>query len=220
MRAPACGLLLALALASTGCDALLTAPAPAVSEIAVSFLVDGPAERGVTRAFDKVDRVYLLFVRPDSAQRDTILRLTPSDGVARVRLVLHSDERVQALGIFAQLRSGQASLFQGQRVIRVESGTPTSTEITLSAIAAALRADRRLVSLATVGDTTRLSATAHFATGDTLATGVGTWVSEDPSIVLVTPAGLVAGRAVGETHLVVRYQGLADTILARVVAGR
>ncbi len=220
MRCRATGLMFALALASSGCDALLTEPAPALSQFSVSFAVDASEERGVTQAFDKVNRVYLLFIRPDGAERDTILRITPNDGVARARLVLHSDERVQALGVFAQLRAGQVSLFEGQSVIRVESGTATSKEIALSAIAFLLRADRQLVSLAAVGDTARMSATARFASGDTLAVGAGTWTSQDPSIVLVTAGGLAVGRAVGETQLVVRYEGLADTVRARVITAR
>ena len=38
--------------------------------VSVSFALEGASTAGVTAAFAKVDRVYLLFVRPDSAQRD------------------------------------------------------------------------------------------------------------------------------------------------------
>lgn len=220
MSARTGGLLILAAVAASGCDALLTEPAPALPEVEVSFAIEGAATDGIAQAFDKVNRVYLLFVRPDSAKRDTIIRVTPREGVAKVRLVLETNERVHALGVYAQLLAGQAPLFEGQRVIRVQIGTPTSAEIQLSAIPSSLRADRPSLSLPMVGDTTRISATLRFASGDTLAAGVGTWTSQNPDIVFVTGGGLAVGRAVGVTQLIVRFQELADTVQARVVSGR
>lgn len=220
MRARAVLALLVASVALSACDALLTEPSPALPEVSVSFAIEGSNSAGVSQAFDKVDRVYLVFVRADSAQRDTTIRISPQNGVARVRLVLPTNERINALGVFAQLRAGQAPLFQGERIIRVEIGTPTSAEIPLSAVPFALRADRSSVSLPMVGDTTRLGTTLYFASGDTLASGVGTWTSQNPEVVFVTTAGLAVGRAVGQTQLIVSFQDLADTVSARVVSGR
>ena len=84
----------------------------------------------------------------------------------------------------------------------------------------ALRADRNNLVLPQVGDTARLNTSLLFASGDTIATGVGRWSSLDPEIVFVTNAGLAVGRGVGMTHLVTEHQGLADTVQARVVSGR
>ena len=162
-----CGLASAIALAS--CDDLLTDPAPAQPEVVVSFSVEGAAIGGAAQAFDKVNRAYLLFVRPDSAQRDTIIRVTHVNGLARARLILNTKERVNALGVYAQLRRGEAPLFQGSRIIRIELGKPTSAEIPISPVPAYLRADRNVLTLAAVGDTARLSTAVLFATGDTIS---------------------------------------------------
>ncbi len=213
------GPILLSALLLSACDALLTEPAPAAPEVSVAFSVLGAQDAGIQSAFQKVDRAHLVFVRPDSARRDTIVRLSPRDGSARARLVLESKERVSALGVFAELRAGQAPLFEGSRVIRVEIGAPTSAEISLAPVPFALRADRQLLTLQ-LGDTTRLSTTLYFASGDTLAVDVGTWTSLDPQVVFVTERGLAGGRSLGETHLLVRYEDLADTVTARVVGGR
>ena len=207
-----------MALTAAGCDLLLTEPAAPEAAVSVSFAVTD-AQR-VSATFDKVDRVYLLFVRPDSSRRDTILPLASRDGVARARLALRSDDRVQALGIFAQLRSGQTPLFQGERIIRVAIGEPVSVEIPISGIPVALRASRDAVVLPSVGDTTRLGTTLYFANGDTLAQNVGTWTSQNPQIVFVTAGGLAAARAVGETRLLASYGELRDTVDVRVNAGR
>lgn len=201
------------------CDALLTEPGPAAPEITVGFAFEDASEAGIARAFDRVNRVFLRFARPDGASRDTIVRVVSNDGLARARLVLDAGERVSALGVFAQLRVGETPLFEGERVVKVEVGTPTSVEIPLSAVPGFIRADRRQFALASPGDTVRLSADLLFASGDTLASGVGQWTSLDPQVVAVTPAGLAVGRAPGLTGLVVRFETLSDTVEARVTGG-
>lgn len=208
---------LCAAVASAGCDALLTEPAPAPPEVSVSFALQAADGPGVGAAFAKVDRVFLRFVRPDSASRDTVIRLSPRDGTARVRLVLDTRERISALGVFAALAKGGDPLFEGSRVVRVQVGQPTSAEIPLTPVAARVRASRPAIQL-TVGDTLRLSSSVTFATGDTIAGLTGVWASENPLVVFVTPGGLAAARQTGDTRLVVRYRDLADTVLARVRA--
>jgi hypothetical protein len=204
----------------TACDALLTDPAPASPDIDMSFAIEGATSDGVVAAFDRVNRVYLRFTRPDSVQRDTIIRFTHTDGVAKVRLVLDTKERVAALGIFAELRVNTTPLFQGARVIRVENGTATSAEITLAPVPAHLRADRNALVFENVGDTVRLASAVLFASGDTIPDAAGSWVSEDATIVQVTPAGLAIARHVGETRLLVRFGSLTDTVPARVLKER
>jgi hypothetical protein len=214
----AVGLLAAVVTAS--CDKLLTDPAPALPEVIVSFNVDGATLGGAAQAFDKVNRAYLLFVRPDSAQRDTLVRVTHVNGAARVRLILKSKERVHALGVYAQLRRGEAPLFQGSKVIRIEVGKPTSAQIPILPVPFRLRADRHALTLPAVGDTAHLSSAVLFATGDTIHGLAGTWSSDNADIVFVTQAGLAVGRNQGQTVLRARYGELSDSVVARVLGGR
>jgi hypothetical protein len=210
-------------LASTvlaGCDALMTEPAAAPSDMNVSFAIEGSAGGGVAAAFDRVNRAYLLFTRADSAQRDTIVPVFNRDGVARVRLALPTNERIAALGVYAELRAGKVPLFAGKRIIRIQIGSATSAQIPLEPVPAAVRASRPAVTFANVGDTVRLSSAVLFASGDTIPGVTGAWTSENNQIVAVTPAGLALGRAVGETHLLVHFGQLVDTVPARVLAGR
>jgi len=145
-------LTLALALLPVGCDLLLTDPAPAAPQVSVSFALQGTDPEGIARAFSRVNRVLLVFVRPDGAQRDTILRVTESDGRLTTRLVLDSDERVEALRIFAQLRVNTTPLFEGDRTLSVRVGAPTSAELSVTPISAALRGSPRQGVLEVVGD--------------------------------------------------------------------
>lgn len=204
----------------SACESLLVDPAPATPEVLVSLTVEGAASGGVTQAFDRVNRALLRFTRPDSASRDTVIRVTNENGVARARLILDTKERVSALGVYAELRANTVPLFAGARIIRVESGTATSVEIGISPVPASIRADRQALQLQQVGDTARLSSAVLFASNDTISGLAGEWFSENPAIVFVTPAGLAVAREVGETRLLVRYQSLADTVSARVVSGR
>ncbi len=203
----------------TGCDALLTEPAPAGPEVAVSFQVDASGD-GVSRAFSRINRAYLQFIRPDSARRDTLVRVVDVDGVKRVRLRLDTRERVRALGVAAELRFNDKALFKGVRVIRIQIGAPTSAEIPLSPIPAFVRAGERTIRFQHVGDTARLSAAVLFATGDTIPGAPVQWTSANPEVVFVTPAGLAAARQPGETELFVAHGALRDTVLARVAGNR
>lgn len=199
------------------CDELLTDPAPALPEVIVSFQVDGATIGGAAQAFDKANLAYLLFTRPDSAQRDTLVWITHVDGVARARLIIKSNERVSALGVYAQLRRGLAPLFHGSRVIRIEVGKPTSAEIPILPVPTYVRADRQALFLPVVGDTARLSSAVLFATGDTIHGLAGTWSSDNAEIVLVTQAGLAVGLSQGQTILRTRYGELSDSVVAHVL---
>ena len=66
-----------VATTSSACEALLTDPAPATPDVDVSFTLEGEAAGGMAEAFDRVDRVYLVFTRADSAQRDTVIWSEP-----------------------------------------------------------------------------------------------------------------------------------------------
>lgn len=209
-------LLVACSLGAAGCEALLTEPAPHDAGVALEFSV-ATASGGTAEAFAKVNRVYLLFVRPDSATRDTVLALQVRDGVGRARLALRSDERVAALGVYAQLGRGPVPLFEGQRTVRVQVGQPTSLDIPLVAIPAMVRGEPGRIQILR-GDTTRVRAAVLFATGDTIAAAAVRWESADPTVAAVTPAGLVLGRAPGTTVLIVRHEALADTVGVDVLA--
>jgi len=208
-----------LALGGAACDVLLTDPAPARIEASVSFDLGATDSNGVARAFARVNRVYLVFARPGGGQRDTILPVLNANGVAKTRLVLESGDRVQALGIFAQLRENSTPLFQGERTLAVQGGTAPTAEVPVAPIAAVIRGTPRQPVLGAVGDTIRLGSTVLFASNDTLATDVGQWTSLAADVVFVTPGGLAVARRSGQAPLVVRYEELADTIQVRVPAG-
>ncbi|MFQ5536818.1 MAG: Ig domain-containing protein [Gemmatimonadota bacterium] len=197
------------------CDSLLTDPAPPITEVRIHFAVEDGARGRTARAFGRANRVFLRLIRPDSAQRDTVVALVRRDGLARARLVLHTRERTPALGIYAQLRAGQLGLFEGRKVVRVEIGAPTAAEIDLAPIVAAVRAERKAL-LLTQGDTLSLHAAALFATGDTVETAAPVWSSEDPAVVAVSRGGLVRARKPGDVRLLVFYREVGDTVRVRV----
>ena len=203
----------------TGCDSLINPPATPGPETMVSFSLEGTTDDGILRAFRKATQAYLLFTRPDSVQRDTLLRIFPHDGLARVRLVLDTRERVNALGVYGQLRAGSHPLFESFRVIRVELGKPTSVQMPVSPIPAHLVADR-VQFVMTVGDTVHLSSAVLFATGDTIPGLAGVWSSGNAQIVAVTPGGISLGRGAGEAFLHVGYGELRDSVGVRVLANR
>jgi len=206
-----------LVLGATACDLLITEPAPASHGLDVSFAIEAASNDGITDAFDRVDRVYLRFTRADSAQRDTILAVANRDGEARARLVLDPNERIAALGVYAELRAGQVGLFQGARVIRVENGTATSAEISLTPIPAAIQASPSQVTFQTVGDTVHLTSAILFASGDTIPGVTGSWASEDASVVAVSAGGIALARGVGQTRLQVRYGTLTSLVNVQVL---
>lgn len=201
------------------CDLLMAPPAEETPETTIAFSLEELPLGRSGLAFDKADRVYLLFSRPDSVQRDTIVPLSRSDGLARARLVLDPRERVDALGVYAQLMAGPAGLFEGFKIVRVVLGEPTTAQIPLAPIPAHLVADRHLLAM-TVGDTIRLSAALLFATGDTISRGSGQWLSDNGQVAAVSAAGLAWARAPGATLLRVGFQELRDSVLVQVSPAR
>lgn len=209
--------LAACLVAAAGCDLLMAPPAEAPPTTTLSFAIQGLPEGNAARAFDRADRAYLLFTRPDSAQRDTIVPLTRSGNgsVARALLTLDTRDRVEALGIYAQLGAGPVGLFEGFAVVRIEVGGPTSAEIPLVPVPGRLAADRDALTIR-VGDTAFLSSVLLFATGDTIAPGLGQWVSADPRVATVTPIGAVLATGPGQTVLRVGYRELSDSVRVTV----
>ncbi len=210
--AAACLSLAALA----GCDALLVSPAPAAPDLSVSFALAGASADGTAAAFAKADRVWLRFIRADSATRDTIIRTRPRGATVRVRLALDTRERVKGLGVQAELRLGGRALFAGHAIVAVEPGKPVSATIPIAPVAAALRVDRDVPTFEALGDTIRLASAVLFATGDTIPGVAASWSSEADSIVQVTRAGLAIARGDGRTRLLARYGPLADSVAVRV----
>lgn len=203
--------------ALTACDALLTDPASPTESVSVQFQIEGDLLGGTAEAFARVDRVYLRFDRPDESFRDTIVALQPADGVARVALSLETDERVEGLGIGAELRSGTIGVFQGGTVVQIVPGEPTRTEIALSPIAASIEVAQTEVTLLGIGVGVQLESAVLYGTGDTISGLSGTWTSEDPSIVSVSSTGLAVAQSLGQTRLEVRFGTLAATVLAEVL---
>jgi Bacterial Ig-like domain (group 2) len=202
------------------CDLLLTEPRPATTDIGVSFQIEGEPIGGPAEAFSKVTRVFLRLARPDSTLRDTVIAVTPIDGVVRAGVSLQTDEQIDSLRIVARLGYGTAAnpvaLFEGTAIVRIEPGVPTSAEIALAPIPAVLVPDRTALVIPNVGETAQLGSAVLFASSDTVPGLEGTWLSEDPSIISVTPAGLATAQQIGRTRLELRYDTLADTIAAVV----
>ncbi|MDX1450098.1 MAG: Ig-like domain-containing protein, partial [Acidimicrobiia bacterium] len=200
-----------LAAVLAGCDALLTEPAPPPATVDISFQISAAPLGGPATAFAKVRRVRVVFARPDSTTRDTVFSVVPVDGRIRVPVALEVEERVEALGIGATLGVLTTSLFQGTTVVRIEPGEPTSAVIDVQAIPAAVGAEAPVILIPNVGESVQLSSAVLFASGDTITGLQGSWLSEDPSIVSVTPDGLATAQQLGQTRLEVRYETFADT---------
>ena len=210
------GALFAL-LTVAACDALLTEPAaPAGTEVSFS-VAPSPPPPGIGRAFAKLDRVRLSFVRPDSMVRDTLLPLVVTDTAARVRLVLAPNERVTALGIRAELLAGAQALFEGTAIVRVALGEPVSARIGLDPIAHHVMVPAPTVTLTALGDTLQLVGAVVFATGDTIDGATVAWSAESNDVVQVSPGGLLVARARGEARVMASAGELSATLTARVV---
>lgn len=80
--------------------------------------------------------------------------------------------------------------------------SPTVTSVTVTGT----------LTLVNIGQTSQLSATAHFAKGTTQnVTTQATWSSSDSTIATVSPGGLVTSVAVGTATITATYQSVAGT---------
>jgi hypothetical protein len=197
------------------CDALMTDPAPATPELTLAFQIIGAPLGGTDEAFAKVNRVFLRFLRADDTSRDTVLFARPTDGRLRTGLVLETQERISALGIVTQLRFGTLTLFQGSGVVQIDPGVPTTANIPLTPVPGGVLASQPSITLQPQ-QTAQLSSAVLYATADTIEGLAGTWISADPTIVAISPAGLAIALARGSTDLIVEFAGLTDAVLATV----
>lgn len=211
---------LLLGAAPGACESLLVEPAPAVPEVAVSFARVGGGGGGGLDAFHRVDRVYLRFATGDTVKRDTVLQVAHDSTGVRARLALRTDEQVPGLGIYAELRTAEVALFKGSKIVRVDPGVPTYAEVPILPIPASVKPSRLELEIPFVGDTVRLFSAVLFASGDTIPTLAGTWMSANTLVAAVSPSGLVLGKAVGETILTVTFEELVAQVPVAVVAAR
>jgi hypothetical protein len=205
-------------LALSACDLLMTEPAPPTSELTLAFQIVATPIGGTDEAFAKVNRIFLRLQRADQLSRDTVLFVRPTDGRVRTGLVLETEERIAALGIFAQLGFGTLPLFQGSGIVQIEPGVPTTADIPLTPVPASVVAGQQAITLSLLppGTSAQLSSAVLYATTDTIDGLAGVWTSADPTIVAVSPGGLAVAQGRGTTDLVVTFAGLTDTVLATV----
>lgn len=199
-----------------GCETLLTEPAPSRSPVTVSFQIDGAPAGGVADAFAKVRSVGVRFTRPDGATRDTAFLVRPVDGTIRIPVALEVQERVDALAIEAFLAFQGGVLFQGATTVAIEPGVPTSARVPLTPVPAGITTDRAVLSIPNIGDIVELSSSVLFASLDSIPGAERVWLSEDPSIVSVTPDGQASAVSAGQTRLVVQHGVFTDTLPARL----
>lgn len=216
MRARRLGAALLGALAVAGCDLLMTDPAPPPATVEVSFQIAPEPEvvGGPATAFSKIRRVLLRFARPDDTTRDTILAVTPVDGRIRLPVALPVPDRIDALGIGASLGVGTEALFEGFTVVDIVPGEPTRVNVDIVPVPRRVAPDRPALAIPNVGDVVQLSSAVLFATGDTITGLSGSWLSENPQVIDVTPDGVATAFSLGQTRLEVRYGILAETIVA------
>jgi hypothetical protein len=210
--------LAAATLALPACDALMTDPAPATSELTLAFQIIGTPIGGTAEAFAKVNRLYLRLMRPDDTSRDTVLFVRAQDGRVRAGVALETQERIAELVVVAQLAFGTLPLFDGSGVVQIEPGVPTTAAIPLTPVPGIVVASEPAINLQLQGplQSVQLSSVVLYATTDTIEGLAGTWTSLDPAIVSVSPAGLAVAVEFGTTDLIVAFGGLADTVPATV----
>lgn len=202
----------------TGCDLLLTDPAAPPMTVEVSFQVVGAPLGGPAEAFAKVRRATLRLARSDDTVRDTVFSVTPVGGLIRVPVALDVAERVDALGIAASLGTLTTTLFQGGTVVRIEPGEPISAVVPVEPVPAAVVGPAPMVLIPNLRDPVQISSAVLFASGDTITGLEGTWVSENPQIISITPDGTATAFGFGQTRLAVSYDLFADTIVATTSA--
>lgn len=200
----------------SGCEGLFVDPQPLEERFPIQMQL-GSVSADERRVLDKVDHAQLTFTRNDGTVRDTIFRVRNRDGVVHARAVLEGPEVSTPFTLDLELRAPLGrGVFGGQYSIRASPGFPLTLDLPVLPIVWSLAAEP-FADFTAIGQEVPLGGAVVFATGDTIHRYEPEWMSEDPSIVEVTPQRTAVARAPGSTRLVISYEDKRFTRFVRVV---
>jgi uncharacterized protein YjdB len=203
-------------------EALLVTPAPAPSQLLVSWSLAGSGSAGgAASAFDRADRLRVQLVRSGGANLDTIMPFASAGAVTNVPLRLDMSDDSEQIGIAVELRRGTDLLFQASTSAVLVRGDTARVELQLIPVPAGVRLPPSLAPLTALGDTMTIRGAVVFATGDTLPTLVPTFESTNPAVASITAGGFVTAHAEGQTEIRATYGALvasAPLLVTPVVA--
>jgi large repetitive protein len=209
-------LLLFAVLSLTGCWDLLV-DTPSASSAALTVLVapvqpEGPV--GFTAAFNAADRMRIRLIQGGRTLADLDQEFTPKWPRAQIGVEVDGEEESLQLEVTLFFR-GQA-LFEAEQSITVGKGGTTSVRIPLRPVPNGVRVEGGPVVLEAIGAEARLSGAVLFATGDPIP-GLGlTWTSSTPSVVEVSPEGVVRAIAPGETEIIASHEGFSQSLTVKL----
>jgi alpha-tubulin suppressor-like RCC1 family protein/uncharacterized protein YjdB len=190
--------------------------------IALSLSVAGASEQespGLSRAFDRVDRIRVAVYRSETAVVDTTFDLSPtgSDTALRLPITLTPEmQQTQSFGVIVELLHSDQRLFQGSGTAALEAGKTTQVEVALVPVAGGVSLPDSLSTLTAPGDSLRLGGAVVFATGDTIPGLALTWFTPDSAVARVHANGYVVATGEGVTTVTGRYGTLSGTVPLRV----
>jgi len=203
----------ALGFAVAGCQQLATDLPPSMP-LSFAIAVAG----GPTDAFDKADRLAVTLSEGSQIVLDTVVTIRSDGGDVQLRLRVPRELDGRRVTLRVELRRGAEPLFTGQSNDVPLSQSAATVEITLTPVVARLEVPATQPTITTVGATTRVSAAAVFATGDTVPNIPITWTAIDRNIVSITTDGTVRALAEGMGRVEARYGTIAAVISVRVRA--
>jgi uncharacterized protein YjdB len=186
--------------------------------IALSLDVAGASEQGspgLSRAFDRVDRIRVAVYRGETAVVDTTFDLSPSgsDTALRLPVTITSEmQQTQSFGVIVELLRAEQRLFQGSGTAALQAGMTTQVAIQLDPVASGVAVPASLATLTAPGDSLRPGGAVVFATGDTIPGLAVTWTTPDTAVARIHDNGYAVAAGEGTATLTGRFGSFSGTV--------
>lgn len=199
-------LLTILLLLAWGCDSRVKGPgagqaASLAVEAEVAAQQQGDGSGGPAAAFSRADtaEVRVLQRSGGSVLAERTVAFEPSSGTTTLDLEVRLPESRVGARVQLRLSRGADPLFEGSERVTLQTGETVTVELSLEPVVEGVSVPDGPVRFTAIGDSTELSATASFATGDTIPGAETTWSGGDPEVAEVRSDGTVVARGPGET---------------------
>jgi hypothetical protein len=216
--------LAAVVVIASGCDSLLTEPAKAPAEVAVSLSL-GSAAAGRAAAYDKADTIRMALFTPatlrsidlQSINRSNVesvilnaavaLLKSPFSPSAENRVRLEIPENLDSVGIAIALMQTGRPLFLGIGFTVKERGSVTPLPVTLFPVPDRV-VTRAMPTFRTIGQTALLGPEVVFVTNDTIDGYTFTYQSSNTRVATVNSSGQVTAVGAGTANITVTARDL------------